>query len=232
MKIVIINGSPRINGSTSKMLHIMENQLKKKSDVTVYFYDLASMELKYCTGCCYCFKSGKCIMNDDLENLSKKVALADGIIIGSPTYASNISGQLKTFIDRGHLVIEQGLFKKHAIGIITGENYGSQSAANVLRNVFSFSGAYITSMIKYKLPFSNTPKITFKATKKLNAQADCLYRNIQYRKQPLLQRVMHYLIFNFGIKPFVLKKGSKYQGVIHRWEETELKKAIKNQGEH
>ena len=42
-----------------------------------------------------------------IENLSKNIETADGIIIGSPTYASNVSGQMKVLIDRGHFVIEQ-----------------------------------------------------------------------------------------------------------------------------
>ena len=52
-------------------------------------------------------------------------------MIGSPTYVSNVSGLLKTFIDRGHFVIEQLLRSKYAVGIANGENYGSRDTARI-----------------------------------------------------------------------------------------------------
>lgn len=53
---------------------------------------VSDLSLQYCVGCGSCYKTGACIYKDDIENLSLSVADADGIIIGSPTYASNVSG--------------------------------------------------------------------------------------------------------------------------------------------
>lgn len=218
MKIIMINGSPRTNGSTARIMHIMQKQLLKKEDTEVDFYNLSELNFNFCKGCCSCFQTAKCIMNDDLEKLSQALALSDGIIIGSPTYASNVSGQLKTLIDRGHLIIEQGLHKKYAIGIITSENYGASAAARILKNVFTYSGASVTTMIKHKLPFTNSPHLPPKATKKFEAKADQFHEDIKTKHQYFLQKIIHNLIFHIGIKPFVLKKGNKYQGVINRWK--------------
>lgn len=60
---------------------------------------VSDLSLQYCVGCGSCYKTGACIYKDDIENLSLSVADADGIIIGSPTYASNVSGQMKVIID-------------------------------------------------------------------------------------------------------------------------------------
>lgn len=73
-------------------------------------------------------------MEDDAELLSKRIEEADGIVLGSPTYASNVSGLMKDFIDRGHFVIEQLLHKKYCIAVASGENYGSQDTLKVLKN--------------------------------------------------------------------------------------------------
>ncbi|MGN1100762.1 MAG: flavodoxin family protein, partial [Huintestinicola sp.] len=97
MKIVIINGSPRINGATSKILHSLEEKLLSYDNVSIEFVNIGEYNINPCRGCCVCYKSGKCYIDDDAENLSEKIASADGLIIGSPTYASNISGQLKQF---------------------------------------------------------------------------------------------------------------------------------------
>lgn len=78
-----------------------------------------------------------------LRNYHKKIETADGIIIGSPTYASNVSSLLKKFIDKGHFVIEQLLHKKYAITVTTGKNYGSKDTSKVLNRFMSYSGARI-----------------------------------------------------------------------------------------
>lgn len=74
---------------------------------------VSDLSLQYCVGCGSCYKTGACIYKDDIENLSLSVADADGIIIGSPTYASNVSGQMKVIIDRGHFVMPVKQWRSH-----------------------------------------------------------------------------------------------------------------------
>ena len=100
MKIVIVNGSHRKNGATALILNEMYQQLKKYCDVDVQMIHVADLSLKYCVGCGSCYKTGACIYKDDIESLSLRIAEADGVILGSPTYASNVSGQMKVIIDR------------------------------------------------------------------------------------------------------------------------------------
>lgn len=78
---------------------------------------VSDLSLQYCVGCGSCYKTGACIYKDDIENLSLSVADADGIIIGSPTYASNVSGQMKVIIDRGHFVMEQVVIMDNGSGM-------------------------------------------------------------------------------------------------------------------
>ena len=144
MKIIILNGSPRKNGATAKILHTLENNLLKFDNVEIEFINLIDKNIQQCRGCCSCYKTGKCFINDDADILSKKIESADGLIIGSPTYASNVSGLLKQFIDRGHFVIEQLLHNKYAISIATGENYGSNDR-NTYRN---YNGTYLSGVYK------------------------------------------------------------------------------------
>ena len=97
MRVLIFNGSPRNNGATATVLHRIEKELKE-SDVEVDFYDLGIIEMSHCTGCCSCYRTGACCLSDDAEILSQKISEADGIVLGSPTYASNVSGLMKDFI--------------------------------------------------------------------------------------------------------------------------------------
>lgn len=220
MKIVFINGSPRKNGITAQILHTIEGTLKRKADIETEFINISDYSISPCLGCCLCYKTGKCHIKDEGDLLSEKISKADGIIIGTPTYASNVSGQLKTFIDRGHFVIEQLLNKKYAICVSTGENYGNRDSLKVLTKLISYSGARLSAKIKCTQPFNS--EIEKKYISKSVKAAERLYRDITKEKKYLLQAMFHKVIYTVGIKPFVLRKGSAYHGVITRWKEMQL----------
>ena len=223
MKIIIINGSHRKNGVTALILHEMYQKLETYPDVEIQFYNVADLNLKYCVGCCKCYKNGKCIFNDDIEKLSGNIETADGIIIGSPTYASNVSGQVKVIIDRGHFVIEQLLFRKYAISVSTYENYGGKDTAKILNKLFYYSGAAISKSLVIKTPFSSNQFINPKFHNIINKATDKLYKDIYKQKTYLFQKIRHFIMFRFGILPVVMKKGNEYQGVIDKWKKHNIK---------
>ena len=96
MRIIIINGSPRVSGITAITLHMLEKELVNNG-MEVGFYNLRETEMSHCLGCCSCYKTGHCCIRDDAEKISEEIAGADGVIFGSPTYASNVSGLMKDF---------------------------------------------------------------------------------------------------------------------------------------
>ena len=223
MNIIIINGSPRKNGATAAILHTMEKQLLQKDNTFVEFVDISSLKMAPCQGCCVCYKTGHCYMKDDAEKLSDKIGAADGLIIGSPTYASNVSGQLKQFIDRGHFVIEQLLHNKYAISVVTGENYGSSDANKILIKLLKYSGARLSGRVVYNLPFNENPTGNYRLIKKICCLTDKMYHDIRRQKRYIFQYIMHKAVFTMGIKPFVIRKGESYKGVLFRWEKNWIK---------
>ena len=222
MKIIIINGSPRRAGATSKILHKISNELSKRKDVNIQFVDILDLNILQCKGCGTCYKTGKCFIKDDAEKLVKDIYEADAIIIGSPTYASNVSGVLKTFIDRGHFVIEQLLYDKYAISVSTFENYGGDETIKVLNNLFTYSGALLSGQIKVKISFNMDP-INKKISNKIDKISNRLYCDISNRKKYIFQRIKRKIIFSIGIKPFVKKKGNEYKGVLIKWRDIGIK---------
>ena len=215
MKIVIINGSPRKNGATAGILRAMEDKLTENGAETEFF-NVCDMDISPCRGCCSCYKTGRCFIDDGGEMLSAKISEADGIIIGSPTYASNVSGQLKQFIDRGHFVIEQLLYSKYAVSVATGENYGSGDTSAGLNKLLKYSGARLSGKIICDLPFGSG--LTEKTREKAYRAADRLFTDISCKKAYFFQSLVHKIIFNAGIKPFVKRKGESYSGVITKWK--------------
>ena len=218
MKIIILNGSPRKKGLTAGILRIIEQRLTERG-ADVKYYDLADIDMKPCAGCCSCYRTGRCIYKDDAERISAEIADCSGIVIGSPTYASNVSGITKTFIDRGHFVIEQLLYGKYAISVATGENYGSRTTSRVLNDLMLYSGALTSSKIVINAPFgADVPK-----PGSIIRKADRFYDDIDKKRHYPLQSMIHRIIFSAGIAPFVRKKGKDYKGVTDRWNKLGLK---------
>lgn len=217
MKIVILNGSPRKNGATATVLRLLSDALSLHEDISILYIHLVDLKIAPCVGCCACYQTGACFMGDDAEQLSQSIASADGIILGSPTYASNVSGILKTFIDRGHFVIEQLLYKKYALSVSTYENYGGHTTSKILNSLLTYSGARLSGSMKIKLPFGAAAQQNAKLQLIAKTYASKLYQDITHHKKYRLQQLRHRIIFSAGIKPFVLRKGNAYSGVLRHW---------------
>ena len=216
MKILIINGSPRINGLTAGILHALERNLIAQG-ADVEFFNLSELSMSQCRGCCSCYATGHCHMNDDAEKLSGVIEEADGLVLGTPTYASNVSGYMKVLIDRGHFVIEQLLNGKYCVTVTTGENYGSRDAARVLKNLVLYSGGKLVKNMIVNAPFNGGVPVAVE--KRAERAGRKLFRAVSRHKKYSLQSVFHRVIFSFGIRPFVMKKGEKYHGVVAKWKE-------------
>jgi multimeric flavodoxin WrbA len=219
VKIVIINASPRKAGASSKILSEFEHQLNEHRDVEAVLYHLSELEIGYCKGCCSCYKTGECIINDDAEILSRKISEADGLIIGSPNYASAISGQLKTFIDRGHYAVEQLLKNTYTIPIITYENADGSSALKYLKKLFTVSGGINVGAMLIKTPLNKNPLDKKRVKKQIKKLSRRLHTSIQKKAAgSLYGKIFHAVALRFVFKPLVKRKGTEYQGVIDIWK--------------
>ncbi|WP_026883101.1 flavodoxin family protein [Clostridium akagii] len=104
MKLIAICGSARKQGNTSKMLHQVIEGAKSVGAETE-FVNLFDLNYKGCTSCYACklknSKSyGHCMQNDELKPLFERIEQSDAIVIGSPIYYGNLSGQMRSFTDR------------------------------------------------------------------------------------------------------------------------------------
>lgn len=103
MKIFAVLGSPNRNGNSAALLtEYLKGVKENHENVQITKAFLHDMIINYCVGCnkCKTEYNKKCIINDDMRPLYKKIEDADVIVIASPIYWYNITAQLKTFIDR------------------------------------------------------------------------------------------------------------------------------------
>ncbi len=221
MKIMIINGSPRKNGSTAYLLHEIEKGLMEQG-CEIIFYDLCNQDISFCKGCCICYKTGNCIINDDAEKISRQLGEVDGLVIGSSTIASNVPGTLKVFIDRGHFVIEQLLHGKYAVCVSTYENYGGHETSKILKSLVTLSGATLSGTITEKVPFNSDYSANTKLNNKARKYAVKIYNDILHKKPRTIQSLKQKLVIAIGLKPFILRKKDAYTGVQKRWADLGL----------
>lgn len=97
-KILLINSSNR-KKNTYNLLQSIEKLLKKQNFDTEII-NLNDYKIDFCRGCEVCILKNKCFVKDDVHIIMEKIINADGLIIGTPVYLNNMSGILKSFIDR------------------------------------------------------------------------------------------------------------------------------------
>ena len=98
-KVIIISTSLR-TGSNSDMLANQFIEGAKAAGHEVEKISLAEKDIKFCKGCLVCQKLGKCVIKDDANDIMQKVLNADVVCWATPIYYYEMSGQMKTLIDR------------------------------------------------------------------------------------------------------------------------------------
>ena len=100
MKKIFIFSSSLRKGSNSEILALKIKEGAERSGNIVKLLSARDIDVKYCTGCLSCAKTGKCVLQDSMNGLYKEIADSDILVFASPIYYYGISGLLKTFLDR------------------------------------------------------------------------------------------------------------------------------------
>lgn len=100
-KILIISTSPRKNAN-SFLLAAEFARGAKAAGHAVELISLAGKEIGFCKGCLACQKTGQCVIHDDVNEIVQKMLTADVLVFATPIYYYEISGQMKTMLDRSN----------------------------------------------------------------------------------------------------------------------------------
>jgi multimeric flavodoxin WrbA len=144
MKVVAFNGSPRKEGNTASLINHVFGELEKEG-IETELVQLAGKSLQGCISCYRCFsnKDRQCsVKKDELNNYLEKMIGAEGIILGSPTFFSNVTAEMKALIDRAGLVstANGGMFR-HKVGaaVVAVRRAGAIHAFNSMNHFFLYS---------------------------------------------------------------------------------------------
>lgn len=171
IKILGISGSPRKANTDTAVQIALEAAKELSPDIETELISLAGKKINPCEGCyqCYGFNKGATwenicyIHKDDVSEIYKKMVDADGIIIGSPSYALDISAKLKALFERGapfcHYAASRlsGALSHKVIGgiVVAFERRGGQESA--LSSIHHWAMAIGSSFVVGSRPYPSDP---------------------------------------------------------------------------
>ena len=144
MKVLLINGSPHKNGTTYAALSEVARTLKEEG-IDSEIIQVGHLALHGCTACNACFKLGKCVIDDEVNEVSKKFEECDGLIVGSPVHYASPAGALISFLDRLFYISRFDKRTKIGAAVVCARRGGCTAAFDVLNKYFSISGMPIVS---------------------------------------------------------------------------------------
>ena len=123
MNILVLNGSPRINGNTSALVNaFMEGARESNHNVSVI--SVCRKKIGGCLACEYCHEkgNGQCIQQDDMQEIYPLLQQAEMIVLASPVYYHSFSGQLQCVINRIYALDKPVKLKKAALILTSGSD--------------------------------------------------------------------------------------------------------------
>ena len=135
MKVLIINGSPRINGNTTVALNEMEKVFKEEG-IETETIQIGMKDIRGCLACYKCGETGKCVIDDLVNEVAPKFEQADGLVVGTPVYYSSANGTLLNFLSRLFMSTKFDKTMKVGAGIAAARRGGLTATYDELNKFF------------------------------------------------------------------------------------------------
>ena len=145
MKVLCINGSPHIkNGCVYRALEEMVEVFKNEG-IEAEIITVGNLAIRGCISCGSCYKTGKCVFDDEVNQLAKKFEEADGLVLGSPVYYGSANGTLISLLDR--LFYSTHFEKRMKVGasVVSCRRGGNTATFDELNKYFTISQMPIAS---------------------------------------------------------------------------------------
>ena len=157
MKILVVNGSPHANGCTYTALCEVAAALEAEGMETEMI-QVGTKPVSGCLGCGACIKTGKCVIDDVVNEFIEKAKEADGFVFGSPVHYAGASGAITSFMDRAFYGKAAIYADKPAAAIVSCRRGGATAAFEQLNKYFTISNKPNVSSQYWKMVHGNTPE--------------------------------------------------------------------------
>lgn len=152
MRTLILNGSPRKNGDTAFLISELKKHLSGEVKIVDAYFD----KISPCTDCRYCYTNDKCCIDDEMQEIFEFLISCDNLIIASPLYFSELTGQLLSVLSRLQIFWTQKFIRKNIIFdkekkgslVITAGNNGDvKSAENTSSIIFKLTNTKVIGTV-------------------------------------------------------------------------------------
>ena len=139
MKVLILNGSPRANGNTALALAEMEKTFAQYG-IDCEILQVGQLAIRGCTACGGCAKTGKCVIDDIVNEVAARFEACDGLVAASPVYYASANATLVALLDR--LFYSSRFDKRMKVGacVVTARRGGCSATFDELNKYFTISG--------------------------------------------------------------------------------------------
>ncbi len=144
IKVLMINGSPRVEGNTALALHEMERVFAEQG-IQVETVQIGGQAIRGCVACNGCAKLGKCVYDDIVNELAVKFEKADGLVVASPVYYASANATLVACLDRLFYSSHFDKTMKVGASVVCARRGGCSATFDELNKYFTISGMPVAS---------------------------------------------------------------------------------------
>lgn len=144
MKVLIINGSPRIDGNTTLAVNELVKTFKEEG-VDTEVIQVGGKDIRGCIACLSCSKMGKCVFDDVVNEVASKLEAADGMIVASPVYYAQANSTLVSLLTRTFYSSKFDKSMKVGASVAVARRGGCSSTFDELNKFFTISGMPVVS---------------------------------------------------------------------------------------
>lgn len=157
MKVLLINGSAHQKGCTYTALKEVAGILEQEGFETEFLW-IGAKPVAGCIGCGSCRSTGRCFVDDQVNQVVERLEELDGFVIGSPVYYAGPSGQLTAFLDR-LFYAGGGRFRgKLGAAVVSCRRGGAATAFDRLNKYFTINSMPVVSSQYWNQVHGNTPE--------------------------------------------------------------------------
>ncbi len=144
MKVLMINGSPRVKGNTYIALHEME-KIFSENDVDTEIVQVGNKDIRGCIACGSCAEKGKCVFDDMVNEIAPKFEECNGLVVASPVYYASANATLIAFLDRLFYSTHFDKTMKVGASVVAARRGGLSSTFDELNKYFAITGMPVAS---------------------------------------------------------------------------------------
>ena len=144
MKVLMLNGSPRVNGNTSIALAEMKGIFDSEG-IETEIVQVGAMDIRGCIACGSCRETGKCVFGDIVNQIAVKLEEADGLVLASPVYYASANGTLISLLDRLFYSARFDKTMKVGASVAVARRGGCSSTFDEMNKYLTISGMTVAS---------------------------------------------------------------------------------------